>query len=90
MTKSCKTFESVDLFKEYFKENHPSKHNLIKSFIQEISTLGAAGGFLTKYAFQKPGTSPNISQYTSIGYKLVNPKSLRKKAKGIDYVDLHK
>ena len=43
-------------------------------------------GYNTPYAFGKA----NTSQYTSIGYKPVNQKALRKKSKGTDYIDLYK
>jgi hypothetical protein len=78
-----KTFND---FRTFFRNNYPEQYAMVKLAVQEISTSGAAGGYLTKYAF---GKAP-ISQYTKIGYKPVNQKSLRKKAKGIDYVDLHK
>ncbi len=63
---------------------------MVKSTVKEISTSGAAGGYLTKYAYRKKGSPANISQYTNIGYKPVNQKELRKKSKGFDYVDLYK
>ena len=47
-------------------------------------------GYNTPFAFKKKGSKPNISSYTSIGYKPVDQKALRKKAKGIDYIDLYK
>ena len=72
--------------KEFLKKNYPDKYDAIKTIVKEASTSGAAGGYLTKYAF---GKAP-ISQYTKIGYKPVNQKALRKKSKGMDYVDLHK
>lgn len=72
--------------KNFLKENYPSKYDTIKKIVKEISTSGAAGGYLTKYAF---GKAPNY--YTKkLGYKPVNQKALRKKSKGIDYVSLHK
>jgi len=77
-------------FRTWFRNNYPDQYSLaagkVQEIVKEISTSGAAGGYLTKYAF---GKAP-ISQYTKIGYKPVNRKSLRKKSKGIDYVDLNK
>lgn len=76
----------TNLFKEFLEENYPDKYNTIKKIVKEVSTSGAAGGYLTKYAF---GKAPNY--YTKkLGYKPVNQKALRKKSKGMDYVDLHK
>lgn len=77
------TFNS---FRTFFRNNYPDQYAMIKQAVQEISTSGNAGGYLTKYAF---GKNP-ISYYTKLGYKPVNLKSLRKKSKGVDYVDLHK
>jgi len=77
-------------FRTWFRNNYPDQYSLaagkVQEIVKEISTSGAAGGYLTKYAF---GKAP-ISQYTKIGYKPVNQQSLRKKSKGIDYVDLNK
>ena len=78
-----KTFNN---FRTFFRKNYPNQYNVVKSQIKEMTTTSAGGGYLTKYAF---GKNP-ISYYTKLGYKPVNPKSLRKKSKGIDYVDLHK
>ena len=41
---------------------------------------------LKEYAFGKASLTP----YIKMGYTPVNQKELRKKSKGIDYVDLHK
>ena len=50
----------------------------------------AGMAYNTPFAFRKKGSKPNISQYTSIGYKPVDQKAVRKKAKGVDYIDLYK
>ena len=77
-------------FRTFFRNNYPDQYSIVKSTVKEISTSGAAGGYLTKYAYRKKGSPANISQYTNIGYKPVNQKELRKKSKGFDYVDLYK
>jgi len=77
-------------FRTFFRNNYPDQYSMVRSQVKEISTSGAAGGYLTKYAYRKKGSPANISQYTSIGYKPVNQKELRKKSKGFDYVDLYK
>ena len=69
-------------FRTYFRKNYPDQYSLVKSSIKEMGGMG----YNTPYAFGKADTS----QYTSIGYKPINQKSLRKKTKGIDYVDLYK
>lgn len=82
--------DTYNNFRTWFRNNYPDQYELaagkVQEIVKEISTSGNAGGYLTKYAF---GKSP-ASQYTKIGYKPVNRKSLRKKAKGIDYIDLNK
>ena len=82
--------QTFNSFRTFFRKNYPNQYAMVKSAVQEISTSGAAGGFLTKYAYRKKGSPANISQYLKIGYKPVNQKILRKKSKGIDFVDLHK
>ena len=60
------------------------------NWIKESSTTSGGPGYNTPYAFLKPGSKPNDSQYTSVGYTPVNRKALRKKSKGVDYIDLYK
>jgi len=83
----AKTFND---FRTFFRNNYPDQYSMVKSTVKEISTSGAAGGYLTKYAYRKKGSPANISQYTSMGYKPVNQKELRKKSKAFDYIDLYK
>ena len=52
--------------------------------VDEVSTSGAAGSYDTKYAF---GKKP-VNYYYKLGYKPVNKKELRKKAKGIEVKQL--
>ena len=85
-TQSKQISDTFNSFRTFLRKNYPDQYSLIKKSVQEISTSGAAGNYLTKYAF---GKNP-ISFYTKLGYKPVNLKSLRKKSKGVDYVDLHK
>ena len=73
------TFNS---FRTFFRQNYPDQYALTKKTVKEAAGIG----YNTPNAFGKA----NISQYTSIGYKRVNQKSLRKKSKGMDYVDLYK
>ena len=81
-------------FRTYFRNNYPDQYELatgkIQEIVKEISTSGAAGAYNTPYAFRKKGSKSPINQYLKIGYQPVNRKSLRKKSKGIDYVDLYK
>ena len=64
----------------------------LKKQLKEMSTSGAAGGYMTPNAFnpnkKAQGTSRNY--YLKMGYKLVNKNKVRKAAKGMVYKDLWK
>ena len=85
-----KVSDTFNKFRTFFRKNYPDQYAMIKSSVdeslKEASTTAGVSGYSTPYAF---GKSP-ISAYTKMGYKLVNRKSLRKKSKGFDYIDLHK
>ena len=81
-TQAKQVVDTFNNFRTFFRNNYPDQYAMVKQSVQEITGMG----YNTPYAFGKA----NISQYTKIGYKPVNQKSLRKKAKGIDYVDLNK
>jgi hypothetical protein len=83
----AKTFND---FRTFFRNNYPDQYAMIKSSVdeslKEASTSAGVSGYSTPYAFGKS----SISAYTKMGYKPVNRKSLRKKSKGIDSIDLYK
>ena len=64
----------------------------LKKQLREVTTSAAAGAYSTPFAFNPKkgakGTARNY--YLDMGYKLVNKKQLRKKAKGVEYKDLWK
>ena len=64
----------------------------LKKQLREEKTSAAAGAYSTPFAFNPKkgakGTARNY--YLDMGYKLVNKKQLRKKAKGVEYKDLWK
>ena len=64
----------------------------LKEPIEEESSSGAAGGYMTPNAFnpnkKASGTSRNY--YLKLGYKLVDKAKVRKAAKGMVYTDLWK
>lgn len=110
------------------------EQELFEDDLEEVSTSGASGAYLGKYAFSK-GKKPKYklsdgytevkegiirkpkgdgplpaykstkmklghlktndkgvekpSQYTNIGYKIVDRKKLAKNSKGVDYVDIN-
>ena len=82
--------QTFNNFRTFFRNNYPDQYAMVKQSVQEISTSGAAGGYLTKYAYRKKGSPANISQYLKMGYKPVNQSAVRKKSKGFEYVDLYK
>jgi len=81
-----KVIDTFNSFRTFFRSNYPDQYSLVKSSIKEMAGMA----YNTPFAFKKKGSKPNISQYTSIGYKPVNQKELRKKSKAFDYVDLYK
>ena len=89
-----KTKDVFNKFRTYFRKNYPDQYNMvagkISETIKETSMSSGGMGYNTPYAFLKPGSKPKDSQYTSIGYTPVNQKALRKKSKGVDYIDLYK
>ena len=88
------TKDVFNKFRTYFRKNYPDQYNMVTGKIDEViketSTSSGGIGYNTPYAFRKPGSKPNDSQYTSAGYTPVNRKALRKKSKGFDFIDLYK
>ena len=64
----------------------------LKQQLKEISTSAAAGAYNTPFAFNPDKNAKGSARnyYLKLGYKLVNQKQLRKKAKGMEYKDLWK
>lgn len=64
----------------------------LRELIEEETSSGAAGGYMTPNAFnpnkKANGTSRNY--YLKQGYKLVDKAKTRKAAKGMVYTDLWK
>ena len=85
-----KVLDTFNVFRTFFRKNYPDQYAMVKSSVQEglkeASTTAGVPGYSTPYAF---GKAP-ISTYTKMGYKPVKRKALRKKAKGLDYIDLYK
>lgn len=69
----------------YLRNNKTKEYERIKG-MNEISTSGGAGAYLTKNAFnpnkKADGTASNY--YYKLGWKPVNQKKLNKQAKGIE------
>lgn len=59
-------------YRTYIRKNHPEVYKKLTTNeeMDEISTSGGAGGYLTKYAFAKKGKSPKKAEI--LGYTLVD------------------
>jgi len=79
-----------------FLEKARGETSVTEDEVDEISTSGAAGSYLTPFAFRKKGSKPPISAYKSLGYKLVkkdkdaidegfNDREVKGKLSKIDY-----
>jgi len=68
------------------------KKNWLKQQLKEVSTSAAAGAYNTPFAFNPDKNAKGASRnyYLDLGYKLVNQKEVRRKAKGMIYKDLWK
>jgi len=63
--------ELKDVFNKYrthLRKSYPDQYDKIKSTLEEISTSGAAGAYLTPYAFRLKGSKPNDKVYKELGY----------------------
>jgi len=56
---------------EYPDEYKRMQSRVDEGEVEEMSTSGGAGAYLTPYAFRKKGKKPNIKAYKEIGYKEV-------------------
>lgn len=64
----------------------------VRQVLQEMSTSGDAGGYLTKYAFSKKGQGKNTATKTAekLGYKTVQRPKRPSHTKMFDYLDENK
>jgi hypothetical protein len=64
----------------------------IHEVLEEMSTTGAVGGYLTKNAFAKKGQGKNIATKTAekLGYKTVERPKRPSHTKMFDYLDENK
>ena len=58
-------------YRTHLRKFYPDQYNQIKDTLEEISTSGAAGSYLTPYAFRLKGSKPNDKAYKELGYKEV-------------------
>lgn len=60
----------------------------IKQHLEEISTTGGGGGYLSKYFIAKKPLSFKDTEYSKLDFKPVNRKKQAKSSKVYDYKDL--
>ena len=58
--------------RKFYPEQYRQAIARIDEELEELSTSGAAGAYLTPYAFRKKGQKPNDKAYKELGYKKVN------------------
>lgn len=68
--------EVFNKFRTHLRKEYPAfytqlKRQLTEDEVEEISTSGAAGSYLTPYAFRLKGSKPNDKAYKELGYKEV-------------------
>ena len=70
-----KVRDTFNDFRTFFRNNYPDQYELatgkIQEMVKEISTSGAAGGYLTKYAFRKKNSKAPDQEYIKMGYSPV-------------------
>ena len=61
----------------------------VQEVLEEMSTTGAVGGYLTKYAFSKKGQGKNVATKTAekLGYKTVERPKRPSHTKMFDYLN---
>ena len=62
-----------NIIRTHVRNNYPEdyKKAIREEEVDEMSTSGGAGAYLTPYAFKKKGSKPNIKAYKELGYKEV-------------------
>jgi len=62
-----------NIIRTHVRNNYPEdyKKAIREEEVDEMSTSGGAGAYLTPYAFRKKGSKPNIKAYKELGYKEV-------------------
>lgn len=62
-----------NIIRTHVRNNYPEdyKKAIREEEVDEMSTSGGAGAYLTPYAFRLKGSKPNIKAYKELGYKEV-------------------
>ena len=89
-TKSKDDKKFLDIYKQarslrntirtHIRSNYPEEYKKSRGVneedVDEASMSGAAGSYLTPYAFRKKGSKPDDEAYKELGYKVVKEKAL--------------
>jgi hypothetical protein len=59
-----------------YPEEYKKSRGVNEADVDEMSTSGGAGSYLTPYAFRKKGTKANDKAYTELGYKPVKTEGI--------------
>ena len=59
-------------YRTHIRKKYPKSYKRVnEEDVDEVSTSGGAGAYLTPYAFRLKGQKPNIKAYKELGYKEV-------------------
>ena len=69
-----------NVIRTHTRNNYPEEYKKSRGVneedVDEASMSGAAGAYLTPYAFRKKGSKPDDEAYKELGYKVVKEKAL--------------
>ena len=67
-----------NVIRTHVRNNYPEdyKKAIFEEDVDEVSMSGAAGAYLTPYAFRKKGSKSDDEAYKKLGYKVVKEKAL--------------
>ena len=67
-----------NIIRTHVRNNYPEdyKKAIREEEVDEVSMSGAAGAYLTPYAFRKKGSKSDDEAYKKLGYKVVKEKAL--------------
>ena len=69
-----------NIIRTHTRNNYPEEYKKSRGVneedVDEASMSGAAGAYLTPYAFRKKGSKPDDEAYKELGYKVVKEKAL--------------
>jgi hypothetical protein len=79
--------DTFNRYRTHLRNNYPEQYSQINKQLEEISTSGAVGSYLTPHSFKRK-QNRGEQYYHKMGWTKVDPKKLRKKSKSFDVKDL--